>query len=387
MFNKKFLFTLIICSNIAFGTNSYAQAMIEDKGNTRNLNVSPSQIYSDPKFGFTVEYPSNWSIQTRKDIDGQFGEILTFKASGKEESDELDHSSIHTIALGFHTTEKKQSQSLRQYTDDYLRSSGADSPETKLIFFEETPNRNQFLISSKGHVFRMAQIVIGNLVWFIWSSQNENSNFEMMLNSFKPNKNTPQSLKEAYRQVPQIIIGTSPLAKNSNSDLWSRLSGNDPSGFRLPFSGYTLIPQGPGCNTTHQGYSSEAIDYGLYYQPIKSPYYGSVNFMGWSPLGFGNLLILQHNSGQYYSYLAHLNAFIVSYVNQPVSIGQTVAISGNTGNSSGPHLHYEVKNGGGGSYYVSSAWIRTLPTTTWYSGNANTPCSPGAYDGNATGPN
>ncbi len=66
---------------------------------------------------------------------------------------------------------------------------------------------------------------------------------------------------------------------------------------------------------------------------------GRVTFAGWRG-GYGKLLIIEH-SGGYSTRFAHLSAFDVSS-GQRVSQGQLVARSGNTGNSTAPHLHYEM---------------------------------------------
>ncbi len=59
--------------------------------------------------------------------------------------------------------------------------------------------------------------------------------------------------------------------------------------------------------------------------------------------GYGTLVILQHANG-YYTFYGHLSKVLV-YVGQFVQEGQPIAESGNTGVSSGPHLHFEVRNG------------------------------------------
>ena len=57
--------------------------------------------------------------------------------------------------------------------------------------------------------------------------------------------------------------------------------------------------------------------------------------------GYGNLIILQHNYG-FKTYFAHLNKIVIKS-GQFIKKGDLIAYSGNTGLTSGPHLHYEVK--------------------------------------------
>jgi murein DD-endopeptidase MepM/ murein hydrolase activator NlpD len=56
---------------------------------------------------------------------------------------------------------------------------------------------------------------------------------------------------------------------------------------------------------------------------------------------YGNAIVIKHNNGKYSQY-AHLSKINVN-VGAKVKTGQNIAKSGNTGNSSGPHLHFEIR--------------------------------------------
>ncbi|MFB6677002.1 M23 family metallopeptidase, partial [Streptomyces sp. NPDC056390] len=56
---------------------------------------------------------------------------------------------------------------------------------------------------------------------------------------------------------------------------------------------------------------------------------------------YGNAVVIKHGNGTYSQY-AHLSRIDVR-IGQTVSTGQHIALSGNTGNSSGPHLHFEIR--------------------------------------------
>ncbi|WP_013334428.1 M23 family metallopeptidase [Gloeothece verrucosa] len=79
--------------------------------------------------------------------------------------------------------------------------------------------------------------------------------------------------------------------------------------------------------------------------PIGTPIFaaasGVVVFAGWSTEGYGNLVTLKHPDGSLTLY-GH-NEHILVNVGQPVQQGQQISAMGNTGNSSGPHLHFEIR--------------------------------------------
>jgi murein DD-endopeptidase MepM/ murein hydrolase activator NlpD len=56
---------------------------------------------------------------------------------------------------------------------------------------------------------------------------------------------------------------------------------------------------------------------------------------------YGNAIVIRHGNGTYSQY-AHLSRIDVR-IGQIVKTGQHIALSGNTGNSSGPHLHFEIR--------------------------------------------
>lgn len=68
---------------------------------------------------------------------------------------------------------------------------------------------------------------------------------------------------------------------------------------------------------------------------------GKVFFIG-EQEGYGTTVILKH-ANEYYTLYGHLSTPLV-YVGQFVDIGQGIAESGNTGISTGPHLHFEIRN-------------------------------------------
>ena len=79
--------------------------------------------------------------------------------------------------------------------------------------------------------------------------------------------------------------------------------------------------------------------------PIYAADSGVVVYAGWHPNGYGNVVMIDHMNG-YHTVYAHLSSFNVSCGSNVVQ-GNIIGRAGSTGNSTGPHLHFEVRYFGG----------------------------------------
>ncbi|WP_405440064.1 peptidoglycan DD-metalloendopeptidase family protein [Streptomyces niveus] len=75
---------------------------------------------------------------------------------------------------------------------------------------------------------------------------------------------------------------------------------------------------------------------------VKAVGPGTVVSAGWAG-SYGNEVVIKHDDGQYSQY-AHLSSLSVS-AGQSVGGGDQIGLSGSTGNSTGPHLHFEIRTG------------------------------------------
>lgn len=115
----------------------------------------------------------------------------------------------------------------------------------------------------------------------------------------------------------------------------SGYSGIDTSGLGSPLSYNNGISR--GYSSGHRG-----IDYMANIgTPATSAAGGKIVKIstGWSG-GYGNMIIVDHGGGRATRY-AHLSQINVS-IGQTISKGQTIGLTGNSGRSTGPHLHYEL---------------------------------------------
>jgi murein DD-endopeptidase MepM/ murein hydrolase activator NlpD len=133
------------------------------------------------------------------------------------------------------------------------------------------------------------------------------------------------STTEVQQTSPQAATAT------NNSPLISQGSKPEPSG--RPVTGGWLTQE---FHAGHTGIDM-AVPVGT---PVKTTMDGHVIYAGWNTQGYGNLIIVEN--GPYRTYYAHLSSIPVS-VGDELKAGTTIGLSGNTGNSTGPHLHYEIR--------------------------------------------
>lgn len=130
-----------------------------------------------------------------------------------------------------------------------------------------------------------------------------------------------QRMEQEGRMMPQAG-GTGQLAWPVNGEITS------PFGWRVhPIWGTQIF---------HAGLDIGA-DYG---DPVHAADSGTVVFAGWMG-GYGNAVMIDHGGGMVTLY-GH-NSSITVGEGEQVSKGQTIALAGSTGNSTGPHCHFEVR--------------------------------------------
>jgi len=111
------------------------------------------------------------------------------------------------------------------------------------------------------------------------------------------------------------------------------------AGFIWPVNGTVVSGYGMRWGRLHEGIDVAASSG----TPIWAAAAGTVIHAGWLG-GYGNLVVVDHGNGLSTAY-AHASAILVG-VGQSVAQGETVSLVGSTGNSSGPHLHFEVRVNG-----------------------------------------
>ena len=100
-------------------------------------------------------------------------------------------------------------------------------------------------------------------------------------------------------------------------------------------SGYDYTPP------VHNGLDFDG-DFG---SPIYAADSGVIIYSGWSDRGYGNLIVIDHDGG-WQTYYGHLLDNTLLPCGSNVLKGELIASMGSTGNSTGPHLHFELRSGG-----------------------------------------
>lgn len=113
---------------------------------------------------------------------------------------------------------------------------------------------------------------------------------------------------------------------------------------RKPFEGNFPITQRFGEKITDPA-GHTGIDYALYLgTPVLAALDGKVTRISHMTAGYGTHIMLEHEGGleTVYAHLSSVNVTLGSEVLE----GQQIGRSGSTGNSTGPHLHFEVRRNG-----------------------------------------
>jgi murein DD-endopeptidase MepM/ murein hydrolase activator NlpD len=154
---------------------------------------------------------------------------------------------------------------------------------------------------------------------------------------------TRETREEYLREVEALAAQSAALAatiRDAQADAGSTGTGQpSAAGLIWPCDGVVVSGFGMRWGRMHEG-----IDIGCAYgTPNRAAAAGTVIYSGWLG-GYGNLVVVDHGNGLSTAY-AHASSLLVS-VGQAVSQGETVSLVGSTGNSSGPHLHFEVRVNG-----------------------------------------
>ena len=166
--------------------------------------------------------------------------------------------------------------------------------------------------------------------------------WEQRLSKLKSVKSgaTQQALGTTSQQTPVV---TSPVSSTPGRGISTTVK--DEINVAGPSGGTARVGLTPGQGYLARGGSHKGIDIGTNYQKgyyVSLKLSGTVDYIGWDKNGYGHFVDIK--SGNIIYRFAHLAKVMVKR-GQPYN-GETIGEIGNTGNSSGEHLHYEVRING-----------------------------------------
>ena len=160
-----------------------------------------------------------------------------------------------------------------------------------------------------------------------------------------------------YKLAPQFMFGDSTLfthhpADSAYRNIWTDERVNPygtmfdslkedvhipMAGFKLPAPGYVTSPYGWRRYRMHKG-TDIKVQIG---DSIRSAWSGQVRIVGWDPRGYGYYVVVRHDNGLETIY-GHLSRPLVDEY-EKIPAGFVIGLGGNTGRSTGSHLHFEIR--------------------------------------------
>ena len=149
---------------------------------------------------------------------------------------------------------------------------------------------------------------------------------------------------EAKIQAEAAAVAKKNSSSASQSPSYSGGATPNAGGWVWPCPGFYYISSyvGPRWGRTHNGL--DIAGGSIYGKPIVAARAGTVIDAGWNSGGYGNYVMINHGDG-FITIYGHMSSVAASN-GQSVSAGQVIGYVGNSGRSTGPHLHFEVRLNG-----------------------------------------
>ncbi|MFZ1752390.1 MAG: M23 family metallopeptidase [Caldilineaceae bacterium] len=167
----------------------------------------------------------------------------------------------------------------------------------------------------------------------------------------EPWNQTGEQTRVRFLRIPLARAQPVPVVPRSPQSLPGGTGGEFAAPAQLPLPANWPYGSGhfawPVYGWITQGYQQNhsGIDVGAWAgTPVTAADRGVVIRAGWSAIGYGNFVVIDHKI-DYLTLYAHLSEILVTE-GQVVAQGQLIGYVGSTGNSTGPHLHFEIRDFG-----------------------------------------
>ena len=308
------------------------------------------RFYRDPRSGFTLRYPDTWSLRP---VESSAGDSVTTLSNHPLEdavaagaigaSPDWVKVEVGTLAHG-----KPSRQELQEWVSPAPWMRAFQTGESRWVLANGLMAVQQ-VYQLEGLTVWTTFIARGASVYFLTITSRDpdlSPDALALLDSFIPGGATYRAQAAVTERLypqdgAQASEGAAPLA---------------PAGWRLPVDGCHTLTAGP-LEGYHRNAAAEAMDLSMVQgTTVRAVEAGTVTFADWSSVGYGWAVEVQHASGLR-SWYAHLSKILAT--RGEVSRGQEIGLSGNTGNSTGPHLHLHARNGS------APVCLRDLPGVWW----------------------
>jgi len=339
--------------------------------------------YVDPRFDFSIRYPSDWQVIPRDDSDPDaVSGILVFVPIAAPD-DNVAASDPHE--LGPHVivvpymAELKDGQSLSEWTEMY-ESLGHESDRAAI----QRQPRKIFRVSGASAVneegvsplttYQFTNLAHENMVWDIWTNVAGTDPYapvyNRMVRSFRFGRNSPTNLREAYGSdfVPmdmEDVMEMDAEAQFIGEQSWNNgeqlvpepettaLTSTWKAPVRKVYNGGNQwdVRCGSKDHDDVNTYASLAVDIDMPNgTPVHNAKLGTVRFASFKNDGYGNLIRIQAQGGKE-AYYAHLSSISnITIVGSSIYTYSHIGSSGNTSKTPAPpsypyHLHFHVQWG------------------------------------------
>ena len=141
----------------------------------------------------------------------------------------------------------------------------------------------------------------------------------------------------SYWSQESVITCTSNDVSLLKDTLWMCVLDSLHNNYAMPFDGPMTSKYGYRRGRRHNGVDID-LETG---DTVYAAFDGKIRYAKYHENGFGNLIVVRHYNGLE-TYYAHCSKLLVA-PNQDVSAGDPIGLGGNTGHSTGSHLHFEVR--------------------------------------------
>lgn len=264
--------------------------------------------------------------------------IFEFLFSSKGVIDFLSRVNTYESILEYNKDLVTNIKSKKNYID-YVRKD-VERQKAELNQLEEDVNKK---IESLNDTLAEKQTVVKEL---------ESSQSILKSNSEELVKEREEALKKIDEEIEKAYRAALSANKTENGGSTEFTGGN----FAWPVPGYNVITTTFGFvyylvnpnGSAHTGCDIAGAN--IFGKPIVAAESGTVIVAGYNAGGYGNYVMIDHgkcmdDGNNYISLYGHASALSVEKGDK-VTKGQTIAYIGSTGNSTGPHLHFEIRING-----------------------------------------